>query len=199
MGSLNNLCALIKKYGLARTANEAMLVIEAYRTLRDRCPYPANQVIKDLDGSFAFVVYDSKVGTVFTALGSNGGVKLYWGIAADGSVVISNDIEVIKASCAKSFAPFPTGCIFHSEGGLMSFEHPMNKLRAMPRVDSEGVMCGAISKLIITLGLIAFLELEVKPIGQNGIFMNPTPSVSCFPLCFVILEYLIFPCFLAKK
>jgi len=35
------------------------------------------------------------------------------------------------------------GCMFHSEGGLMSFEHPMNKLKAMPRVDSEGAMCGA--------------------------------------------------------
>lgn len=68
MGSLNNLCAQIKQYGLSRNTNEAMLVIEAYRTLRDRGPYPADQVIKDLDGSFAFVVYDSKIGTVFTAL-----------------------------------------------------------------------------------------------------------------------------------
>nr|XP_043640153.1 stem-specific protein TSJT1-like [Erigeron canadensis] len=143
LGSLNNLCSQIKQYGLSKNTNEAMFVIEAYRTLRDRGPYPADQVIKDLDGSFAFVVYDSKTGTVFTALGSDGGVKLYWGIASDGSVVISDDLEVIKAGCAKSFAPFPKGCMFHSEGGLMSFEHPMNKIKAMPRVDSEGAMCGA--------------------------------------------------------
>ncbi|BBH01822.1 Aluminium induced protein with YGL and LRDR motifs [Prunus dulcis] len=68
-------------------------------------PYPADQVVKDLDGSFAFVVYDSKGGNVFAALGSDGGVQLYWGIAADGSVVISDELEVIKEGCAKSFAP----------------------------------------------------------------------------------------------
>ncbi|XP_077240220.1 stem-specific protein TSJT1-like [Tasmannia lanceolata] len=146
-GSLNNLCALIKQYGLSKATNEAMLIIEAYRTLRDRGPYPADQVVKDLNGSFAFIVYDSKAGTVFAALGSDGGVQMFWGIAADGSIVISDDLEVIKGSCGKSFAPFPTGCMFHSEGGLMSFEHPINKMKAMPRVDSEGIMCGATFKV----------------------------------------------------
>ncbi|KAE9458124.1 hypothetical protein C3L33_09966, partial [Rhododendron williamsianum] len=143
LGSLNNLCSLIRQYGLSKGTNEAMFLIEAYRTLRDRGPYPADQVMKELEGSFSFVVYDSKAGTVFAALGSDGGAKLYWGIAADGSVVISDDLEVIKAGCDKSFAPFPKGCMFHSEGGLMSFEHPMNKMKAMPRIDSEGAMCGA--------------------------------------------------------
>lgn len=68
IGSLINLSSLIKQYGLSKGANEAMFVIEAYRTLRDRGPYPADQVLKDLDGSFGFVVYDSKTGTVFAAL-----------------------------------------------------------------------------------------------------------------------------------
>lgn len=69
LGSLNNLCAQIKQYGLSsKGTNEAMLVIEAYRTLRDRGPYPADQVIKDFEGSYAFVIYDSKTGTVFVAL-----------------------------------------------------------------------------------------------------------------------------------
>lgn len=35
------------------------------------------------------------------------------------------------------------GCMYHNERGLMSFEHPMNKMKAMPRIDSEGTMCGA--------------------------------------------------------
>ncbi|KAK2976774.1 hypothetical protein RJ640_030124 [Escallonia rubra] len=153
-GTLNNLCTLNKQYGLSKFGNEAMFVIEAYRTLRDRGPYPAHEVLKGLDGSFGFVVYDAKAGTVFAAQaillcdfcgqgGDDGGVKLFWGIAADGSVVISDNLGVIKASCAKSFAPFPTGCMYHSAGGLMSFEHPKNKMKAMPRVDSEGFVCGA--------------------------------------------------------
>lgn len=73
MGSLNNLSNLNKQYGLSKGSkgsNEAMFVIEAYRTLRDRGPYPAHQVLKDLDGNFGFVVYDSKAGTIFAALAS---------------------------------------------------------------------------------------------------------------------------------
>lgn len=33
--------------------------------------------------------------------------------------------------------------MYHSERGLSSFEHPMKKMKAMPRVDSEGALCGA--------------------------------------------------------
>lgn len=68
VGSLDNLSSLIRQYGLCKSSNEALLVIEAYRTLRDRGPYPADQVIKDLCGSFAFVLYDNQAGTIFAAL-----------------------------------------------------------------------------------------------------------------------------------
>ncbi|CAD6259039.1 unnamed protein product [Miscanthus lutarioriparius] len=151
LGRLDNLSGLIRQYGLCgRSTNEALLVIEAYRTLRDRGPYPADQVVKDLAGAFAFVVFDNRSGAVFAALGGNDGgdsVPLYWGVAADGSAVISDDRDVVKRGCGKSYAPFPAGCMFHSEGGLKSFEHPMNRLKAMPRVDSEGAMCGATFKV----------------------------------------------------
>ncbi|KAL2932035.1 Stem-specific protein TSJT1 [Bienertia sinuspersici] len=150
LGNLNNLNTLIKQYGLGKATNEAMFVIEAYRTLRDRGPYPADQVVKDLEGCFGFVIYDGNAGTVFAALGVDQRVQLFWGIAADESVVISDNVDVIKASCAKSFAPFPSGCMFHSEEGLMSFEHPKNKLKAMPRIDSEGIMCGANFKVDVS-------------------------------------------------
>ncbi|KAL2932032.1 Stem-specific protein TSJT1 [Bienertia sinuspersici] len=149
LGSLINLNSLIKQYGMGRATNEAMFVIEAYRTLRDRGPYPADQVLKDFEGCFGFVIYDQPASIVFIAQGTDQRVKLFWGIAADGSVVVSDNLNEIKASCAKSFAPFPSGCMFHSEVGLMSFEHPKNKMKAMPRTDSEGAMCGANFKVDI--------------------------------------------------
>ncbi|KAM0007878.1 putative stem-specific protein TSJT1 [Helianthus debilis subsp. tardiflorus] len=109
LGSLNNVCALNKQHALAKGTNEPMFVIQAYKTFRDRGPYPAHLVLKDLEGSFGFVVFDFKAKTVFISLSTDGRVKLYWGIAADGSIVISDNLEVIKSSCSKSFAPFPTG------------------------------------------------------------------------------------------
>ncbi|PIM97929.1 hypothetical protein CDL12_29595 [Handroanthus impetiginosus] len=143
IGSLNNLCTLNKQYGLSKNSNEAMFVIEAYCTLRDRGPVPAHRFLKELEGSFGFVIYDHKSETVFAAIGADKAVNLFWGIAGDGSAMISDNVDLIKGSCGKSFAPFPAGCMYHSEGGLVSFEHPMKKMKAMPRVDSEGAICGS--------------------------------------------------------
>ncbi|CAL9126832.1 unnamed protein product [Musa textilis] len=81
VGILNNLSSLIRQYGLcSKSTNEALLVIQAYRTLRDRGSDPADQVLKELAGSFAFVVYDDKTGAIFAALSSDGGMPLYWGV-----------------------------------------------------------------------------------------------------------------------
>lgn len=68
VGSLDNLSSLIRDYGLGKNTDEALLLTEAYRTLRDRSPYPADQVLAQLLGSFAFVIYDHKTRNVFVAL-----------------------------------------------------------------------------------------------------------------------------------
>ena len=66
-GHIENVALLKQQYGLNKTANEVIIVIEAYRTLRDRGPYPADQVVRDLHGKFAFVLYDSSNRTAFLA------------------------------------------------------------------------------------------------------------------------------------
>eukprot|EP01018_Ginkgo_biloba_P033539 Gb_40778 [translate_table: standard] len=147
VGTLENLCVLRRQYGLSKTTTEALLMIEAYKTLRDRGPYPPDQVVKDLNGRFAFVLFDSKCSTVFAAVDGEASTPLYWGTALDGSLVFSDDPDVLHDGCGKSFAPFPAGCMFSNGSGLQSYEHPLNKMKAMPRVDSEGHMCGATFKV----------------------------------------------------
>ncbi|KAJ1400747.1 hypothetical protein SESBI_29290 [Sesbania bispinosa] len=39
------------------------------------------------------------------------------------------------------------GCFFTTSGGLRSFEHPLNELKPIPRVDSSGQVCGATFKV----------------------------------------------------
>ncbi|CAK9160659.1 unnamed protein product [Ilex paraguariensis] len=146
-GHIENVAHLKQQYGLNKTANEVIIVIEAYRTLRDRGPYPAVQVVRDLHGKFAFILFDSSSKTAFLAADSDGSVPFFWGTDSESHLVLSDDAEVVKQACGKSFAPFPKGCFFTTSGGLRSFEHPLNELKPVPRVDSSGEVCGATFKV----------------------------------------------------
>jgi len=66
-GHIENIANLKQHYGLSKTANEVTILIEAYRTLRDRGPVPASQVVRDLSGKFAFVLYDTLSKSTFVA------------------------------------------------------------------------------------------------------------------------------------
>ncbi|KAJ6800355.1 uncharacterized protein M6B38_109835 [Iris pallida] len=142
-GHIGNIPLLKQQYGLTKTANEVIIVIEAYRTLRDRGPYPADQVVRDLNGKFAFILYDSSSKTTFIAADAEGNVPFFWGTDAEGHLVLSDDVDIVKKGCGKSFAPFPKGCFFTTSKGLQSFEHPLNEVKPVPRVDSQGQVCGA--------------------------------------------------------
>ncbi|KAK8502803.1 hypothetical protein V6N13_093388 [Hibiscus sabdariffa] len=142
-GHIENVAVLKQQYGLNKTANEGIIVIEAYRTLRDRGPYPPDQVVRDIQGKFAFVIYDSSSRATFIASDADGSVPFFWGTDAEGHLVLTDDTETVKKGCGKSFAPFPKGCFFTSSGGLRSYEHPLNELKPVPRVDSSGHVCGA--------------------------------------------------------
>ncbi|KAF8388009.1 hypothetical protein HHK36_026675 [Tetracentron sinense] len=137
-GVLDNLGSLRQQYGLAKSANEVVLVIEAYKALRDRAPYPPNHVVGHLEGNFAFVVFDKSTSTLFVASDQFGKVPLYWGITADGFVAFANDAELLKGACGKSLASFPQGCFFSTAvGELRSFENPKSKITAVPAKDEE--------------------------------------------------------------
>ncbi|XWS13585.1 hypothetical protein CRYUN_Cryun36dG0049600 [Craigia yunnanensis] len=137
-GALDNLGSLKQQYGLAKSANEVILVIEAYKALRDRAPYPANHVVGHLIGSFAFIVFDKSTSSLFVASDQFGKVPLYWGITADGYVAFADNAELLKGACGKSLASFPQGCFFSTAvGELRSFENPKNKITAVPAKEEE--------------------------------------------------------------
>ncbi|GKV19540.1 hypothetical protein SLEP1_g29784 [Rubroshorea leprosula] len=137
-GALDNLGSLRQQYGLAKSANEVILVIEAYKALRDRAPYPPNHVVGHLSGNFAFIVFDKSTSTLFVASDQFGKVPLYWGITADGYVAFADDAELLKGACGKSLASFPQGCFFSTTvGELRSFENPKNKITAVPAEEEE--------------------------------------------------------------
>lgn len=146
-GHIDNVANLKQQYGLNKTANEVTIVIEAYRTLRDRGPYPADQVVRDFQGKFAFILFDSSSQTAFVASDVDGSVPFFWGIDADENLVLSDDTEIVSKSCGKSYAPFPKGCFFTTSGGLRSFEHPLHELKPVPRIDSSGEVCGSTFKV----------------------------------------------------
>lgn len=137
-GALDNLGSLRQQYGLAKSANEVILVIEAYKALRDRAPYPPNHMVGHLSGNFAFIVFDESTSTLFVASDQYGKVPLYWGITADGYVAFANDAELLKGSCGKSLASFPQGCFFSTAvGEIRCYENPKNKITAVPADEEE--------------------------------------------------------------
>ncbi|XAR49050.1 hypothetical protein NMG60_11032083 [Bertholletia excelsa] len=146
-GHIENVAHLKQQYGLNKTANEVSIIIEAYRTLRDRGPYPADQVVKDIHGKFAFILYDSSTKATFIAADADGSVPFFWGTDSEEHLVLADDKETVKKGCGKSFAPFPKGCFFTTSGGLRSFEEPLKELKPVPRVDSSGQVCGATFKV----------------------------------------------------
>ncbi|KAK6913882.1 protein of unknown function DUF3700 [Dillenia turbinata] len=130
-GALDNLGSLKQQYGLAKSANEVILVIEAYKALRDRKPYPPSHVVGHLVGNFAFVVYDKSTSTLFVASDQFGKVPLYWGITADGYVAFADDANLLKGACGKSLASFPQGCFYSTAvGELKCYENPKSRITA---------------------------------------------------------------------
>jgi len=66
-GVLDNLGRLRQHYGLSKEANEVMLLIEAYKTLRDRAPHPTSFMLGHLDGNFSFIIFDETTSTLLVA------------------------------------------------------------------------------------------------------------------------------------
>ncbi|URE29090.1 Stem-specific protein [Musa troglodytarum] len=66
-GVLTNLGSLRQQYGLSKSADEVVLVMEAYKALRDRAPFPPSFMLAHLSGNFAFVLFDKSTSSILVA------------------------------------------------------------------------------------------------------------------------------------
>eukprot|EP00243_Klebsormidium_subtile_P001394 TRINITY_DN1240_c0_g1_i1.p1 TRINITY_DN1240_c0_g1~~TRINITY_DN1240_c0_g1_i1.p1 ORF type:complete len:262 (+),score=59.45 TRINITY_DN1240_c0_g1_i1:239-1024(+) len=146
-GHLSNMNKLRQMYGITKAVTEELLIIEVYKALRDRAPYPADVAVKHLEGNFGFVLFDQSNSTIFAATDAQNGVGMYWGTATDGSLVFADSKELIKG-CGTSAAPFPSGFYFSNfERGLVNYQKPNHSVKAVPHVNSSGQLCGAFFKV----------------------------------------------------
>jgi len=70
-GHIENIASLKQLYGLTKTANEVSIIIEAYRSVRDRGSHPADHALRTIEGKFAFIVYDSSSRSTFISVVSS--------------------------------------------------------------------------------------------------------------------------------
>lgn len=169
IGMLENTCELRRYYGLSRQATEAMVIVEAYKVLRDRAPYPPDQVIRDFQGKFAFVLFDARADTLFLARDREGCIPLHWGMAKDESLVCSGNPKIISDACGNCDTPFPPGCIYLSRIGLISFDHPLHKVRGITREDQNG----NISAVLFQVDLLTRLY-SIPRTGSAANWAGPT-------------------------
>lgn len=132
----------------------------------------ALECLSQVKGSFAFVIYDSLHHRVLAARDSEGVQPLYWGCTDEGQLLFGSYAADLK-DCNPTATLFPAGTLFASErhmvayspgeygwvivdddypGQLLSFirgekAHTWRGVKAIPRVTSKGVVCGAVYKV----------------------------------------------------
>ncbi|PSC72327.1 stem-specific TSJT1-like [Micractinium conductrix] len=134
----------------------------------------ALHALSRVHGSFAFVVYDSVAKRVWAARDAEGVQPLFWGVTDDNRLVFGTDANKVDG-CNPTASPFPAGCLFashdatlcHSPGArgwvikgdhslpgtLLSFlpsakgTHSWRGVKAVPRMDAEGHICGAVYRV----------------------------------------------------
>ncbi|GMP56303.1 hypothetical protein CsSME_00020848 [Camellia sinensis var. sinensis] len=101
---------------------------------------------------FVFILYAGSSKITFIAVDADESVPFFWGNDSEGHLVLADDAETVKKVCGKYFVKWVKinqvlvlgpmrcslrGCFFTSSGGLRNFEHPLNELKPVPRVDSS--------------------------------------------------------------
>lgn len=124
--------------------------------------------LKSLEGSFAFVLFDKRgCGHVLASKDGRDSQPLFWGCTPEGGLLFGTERSLLDR-CDPTATSFPNGVLFSSQGSLLascpgskgwsmlapnrighllSFEHPECHVKTIPRVNSKGVLCGAVYRV----------------------------------------------------
>ncbi|GJP47246.1 hypothetical protein CLOM_g6457 [Closterium sp. NIES-68] len=150
-GRIDNVAQLRRSYGVAgghgHDTSESQLVVGMYKALRNSLgehqPISAEAALAEMVGPFSTVIYDNEWGHAFIAADGDSHVELHWAMCHDRRIAVSHDVDLLRACCPTTHAPFPPGCFFSTSAGLCSFEDPGREFRPVPHVDSSGRICGS--------------------------------------------------------
>ncbi|CAI5958189.1 unnamed protein product [Closterium sp. NIES-65] len=160
-GRIDNVAQLRRSYGVAgghgHDTSESQLVLGMYKVLRsallyDQVSHSAESALAEMVGPFSTMIYDNETGNAFIAADGDSHVELHWAMCRDRRIAVSHDINLLRACCPTTHAPFPPGCFFSTATGLGSFEDPGREFRPVPHIDSSGRICGS-----------RFVPVEVSP------------------------------------
>lgn len=132
----------------------------------------ALECLSKVEGSFSFVIYDELQKRVFAGRDKEGTQPLYWGATEEGQLLVGSALGDLEG-CDPTATIFPPGSLFATErhtvaynpgdmgwvisegdwpGQLFSFlldsdgEH-FRGVKAIPRITSKGMLCGAVYKV----------------------------------------------------
>lgn len=117
------------------------------------------ETARNLDGEFAFVIYDSKADKYVAARDAIGIRGMFYGYTADGSIAFSSEMKALHNLCA-TVMPFPPGYVFDGEHFVQYID--VTKVEKYS-TDDETAVCENINKLL-TEGVAKRLQSDV-PVG----------------------------------
>jgi len=93
------------KYGF-RTGSDCEVILALYRE-------KGTEFLEDLNGIFAFALYDGEKDAFLIARDPIGVIPLYIGYDADGTVRVASELKALEGTCDRYF-PFPPGHLYWS-------------------------------------------------------------------------------------
>ena len=92
---------LKKKYAF-QTQSDCEVILALYQE-------KGKDFLEDLNGIFAFALYDSETGSYLIARDAIGVIPLYIGYDTDGTLYVCSELKGLEGFCEK-YEPFPPGC-----------------------------------------------------------------------------------------